>query len=76
MDILFGESPFASLQLKNHQKFKGGTRPLACKNMIKKNYRVCIVNPIISIYRKQLIVLLCKNQITEQIFAKLPNFKK
>ena len=36
MGILFGESPFASLQLKNHQKFKGGTRPLTCKNRIEK----------------------------------------
>jgi hypothetical protein len=36
MDILFGETPFASLQLKNHQKIKGGTRPLACKNRMEK----------------------------------------
>mgnify|MGYP003302224655 CR=1 FL=1 len=36
MDILFGETPFVSLHLKNYQNFKGGTRPLVCKNRIEK----------------------------------------
>ena len=36
MDILFGETSFASWHLKNYQNLKGGTRPLACKNRIEK----------------------------------------
>ena len=74
MDILFGETSFASLHLKNHQKFKGGTRPLACKNRTvkQKKYRVRIVNPVISIYTKIMDNTIIQNQITEKIFAKLP----
>ena len=75
---MFGESPFASLHLKNHQKFKGGTRPFTCKNRTvkKKNYRVRIVNPAISIYTKIMDNTIMQNQITEKINTNLPNFKK
>ena len=69
MDILFGEPPFVSLDLKNYQNFKGGTRPLECKNRTvkqKKNYRVRIVNPAISIYTKIMDNTIMQNQITEK----------
>ena len=36
MNILFGETPFVSLNLKNYQNFIGDTRPLVCKNRIEK----------------------------------------
>lgn len=40
MDILFGETPFVSLHLKNYQNFKGGTRPFACKNRTVKQKKI------------------------------------